>query len=133
MRTPHQPSQYLPAIMTTSPTMTPAKIDFRASMNGDETRGDRTVAQPVRHAGERARRLHHDLRDDPGEDRGGDRPHPDQQLGAFIDAAAEPQAEHAPDLVGDDAGHEQDRQRVPVADEAAHARALTVPPARCTP
>ena len=43
----------------------------------------------------------------------------------FIQPAAEPEPEHAPDLVGNDACHQQDQQRVPVADEIAHARALT--------
>src|SRR4029453_3678904 len=51
---------------------------------------DGAVAQRVRHASERAGRLHQDLRDDAGEDGGGDRPHPHQPLRPLVHAADTP-------------------------------------------
>jgi hypothetical protein len=78
-------------------------------------------------------KIDQDLRDHAGENGGRDRAHPDQQLGALVDAAAEPQPEHAPDLVGQEAREHQHHQGMPVAKEAAkeiaHARSLN----QCTP
>ena len=87
--------------------------------------GRRTLADFVPQKGVYAAgRLDHDLRDDTGQNSGRDRPHPHQQFRAFVEPAAEPEPEHPPDLVGKYARDQQDQQRMPIADEVAHARAF---------
>src|SRR5712675_775428 len=47
------------------------------------------------------------------------RPHPHQQFGTLVNAAAEPKSEHPPDLVRQETGDQQHQQLIPVAQETA--------------
>ena len=49
--------------------------------------GHRPIAQPIGNTGQRARRLNQNLRDHAGEDRGGHRPHPHQEIRTLINAS----------------------------------------------
>jgi hypothetical protein len=102
----YQPSHHLPASITISPQATPAR---GASYHdkAQESGGDRDIpANPARLPA--LLRRYQNLRDDAGEDRGRHRPHPRQQIGALVNAAAKPQPEHPPDFIGQEArDHEQ--------------------------